>query len=634
MPVINRIIDSDGIPPVWRHELQAQLASGESLVSWFQPDLNSRLDFADGIVVLTDRRLLAADGAAQESWKSWPLQNIANLRAREAAGLGAIELLGRSALEATWQYTAAKSVAATQFIGAYQRVASAVSKKATSPHSMPVAASVCPSCGATIEPPQTVCEVCTPSAAPPPVRSLWRLGRFARPRVAMIVFGFALTLASTAAGLVPPYLTIPLINDVLIPRQLGRPVNFGVVPWYLAGLLGAALVAWMLSWAKSYVLAHVSEQISADLRSETYAHLQRLSLEFFGGKRTGDLISRVSSDTDRICSFLSINLLDFASDVLMIIMTAAILLWIDPGMGLVALLPFPIIASMAQRVRVRLRHGFARTSAAWAEMVNVLADTIPGIRVVKAFAQERREIERFNGRNQHVLDANNRVNVLWSFFGPTVTLLTDCGMLVIWGFGAWRVFQQGSFTVGILVGFTAYMSRLYLRLDSMSRFLASTQRAAAATHRIFEILDRRMSVAEPVRPVHPGRLEGRIELRDVTFKYGNRTVIRDVNLTIEPGQMIGLVGPSGAGKSTLVNLICRFYDVAAGAILVDGTDIRSFPVEEYRRNIGIVLQEPFLFYGTIAENIAYGRPEASPAEIITAARAAGPRVYLEPGRWL
>ena len=137
------------------------------------------------------------------------------------------------------------------------------------------------------------------------------------------------------------------------------------------------------------------------------------------------MISRVGSDTDRICSFLSVSLLDFCTDALMIVMTAAILFSIDPEMALVTLLPFPLIAWMAQKVRIRLRHGFARTQAAWAEMVNVLADTIPGIRVVKAFAQERREIERFGRRNQHVLDANIRVNVLWSFFGPTVTLLTD-----------------------------------------------------------------------------------------------------------------------------------------------------------------------------------------------------------------
>jgi ATP-binding cassette, subfamily B, bacterial len=640
VPGKNGTTDLTAALPLWWPLAQAELAPDEKSIAWFEPDLNSKLEFADGLVVLTDRRLLAgvpadpvsitvAQQPANLTWNSWPLDQVAKLRARESAGLGAIELVGHSKLEATWHYSAAKSTSATQFVGAYQRVASAAdaTKKPAEPIAS-TAASICPSCGARIESPQTVCEVCTPAAAPPPVRSLWRLGRFARPRAATIALGFTLTLASTAAGLVPPYLTMPLVNNVLVPHQVGLPVDFGVVPWYLLGLFGAALVAWALSWGKTFVLARVSEQISADLRNETYSHLQRLSLEFFGGKRTGDLISRVSSDTDRICNFLSVNLLDFCTDVLMIIMTAIVLFTIDPAMALVTLLPFPMIAWMAQKVRIRLRHGFARTSAAWAEMVNVLADTIPGIRVVKAFAQERREIERFGRRNQHVYVANNRVNVLWAFFGPTVTFLTDCGMLVIWGYGAWRVVNGSEINAGILIMFTAYMSRLYLRLESMSRFLASTQRAAASTHRIFEILDRRASVADPVKPVHPGRLKGKIELSNISFKYGTRTVIRDVSLDIEPGQMIGLVGPSGAGKSTLVNLICRFYDVAAGAILVDGTDIRSFPVEEYRRNIGIVLQEPFLFYGTIAENIAYGRPDASPAEIVEAARAARAHEFI------
>lgn len=644
MPPSTAFDNSEIIPPLWRPSVKAQLAVGEHPVWCFEPDLNNLLNFSDGLIVLTDRRILASSGGGPSSpaseaglsgngnpanaqWQVWYLRDIGDLRARESGGLGVLELRGSTSLEGNWHYTAAKSSAATQFVQAFERTARDSAKKAKST-AIAAAASICPSCGATIEPPATTCEACTPTASPPPVRSLWRLGRFAKPRAAMVALGFALTIASTAAGLVPPYITMPLINNVLVPHQAGQPVDFSLVKWYLSGLFGAAILAWILSWAKSYVLARVSEQISADLRNETYAQLQRLSLEFFGGKRTGDLISRVSSDTDRICNFLSVNLLDFGTDVLMIIMTAGILLSIDQKMALVTLLPFPLIAWMAQRVRIRLRHGFARTSAAWAEMVNVLADTIPGIRVVKAFAQERREVARFAGRNQHVLDANNRVNVLWSFFGPTVTFLTDCGMLVIWGYGAWRMIFRSDVDLGMLTMFIGYMSRLYLRLDSMSRFLASTQRAAASTHRIFEILDRRASVAEPVRPVHPGRLLGKIELRNVSFKYGTRTVIRDVSLAIEPGQMIGLVGPSGAGKSTLVNLICRFYDVAAGAILVDGTDIRSFPVEEFRKNIGIVLQEPFLFYGTIAENIAYGRPDATPAEIIAAARAARAHEFI------
>jgi ATP-binding cassette subfamily B protein len=254
-------------------------------------------------------------------------------------------------------------------------------------------------------------------------------------------------------------------------------------------------------------------------------------------------------------------------------------------------------------------------------MVNVLADTIPGIRVVKAFAQENREVARFQQRNDHVLHANDRVNRLWAAFAPIITLLTDIGLLIIYGFGAYQI-SRNRLSVGDLSVFLMWVSRLYLRLDDMSRLLANAQRTAAATHRIFEILDRVPSVAEPTSPVHPGRVQGRIEIQKITFSYGARQVIHDVNLVIEPGEMIGLVGPSGAGKSTLVNLVCRFYDVASGSIQVDGVDIRQYPISEYRSNIGIVLQEPFLFFGSIAENIAYGRPNATRDQIIAAARAA------------
>jgi ATP-binding cassette subfamily B protein len=607
--------------------VEPELGAGERPSAWFQPDLDDQLHFARGFVVLTDRRLLFAAPPASGpiEWRSWPLGEIAEIRHREHAGLGAIEILGQAALLAACRYSAAEASAAAHFV---RRAHEALMPQATVPSdALGAAASVCPSCGAKLQPGQSLCPDCAPTAAPPPTRSLWRLTRFARPRAGVIAVGFVLTLASTGAALVPPYLTMPLLDKVLIPHQNGQAVDFNLAWWYLGGLLGAAVLAWLLSWAKTYVLAWVSEQVASDLRNQTYAHLQRLSLEFFGGKRTGDLISRVGSDTDRICNFLSVNLLDFSTDVLMIGMTAGILVSIDPAMALVTLLPFPLVAWMIQRVRVRLRHGFARGSAAWAGMINVLADTIPGIRVVKAFAQEQREIDRFRRANHHVLDANLRVNRLWASFGPAVTLLTDCGLLVIWAYGVWRVAHH-EITVGVLTAFVAYISRLYVRLDAMSRMLANTQRAAAATHRIFEILDRKASVAEPVRPVHPGRVEGRIELRGVYFKYGNRAVIRNVNLAIEPGEMIGLVGPSGAGKSTLVNLVCRFYDVAEGAILVDGHDVRSFPVEEYRRNIGIVLQEPFLFYGSIAENIAYARPEATPGEIIAAARAARAHEFI------
>jgi ATP-binding cassette subfamily B protein len=554
--------------------------------------------------------------SAAREWREWPLAPELTLRARDRSGLGTLDLFGPSGRLAHWRYTIGRSAAAGQIAGRFAEFLRDGRIRDERP-----AEFACPVCGGELPGEQASCPVCAP-ATPPTTASLFRLARFARPRAGAIALGFFLTLASTAAGLVPPYLSVPLLKNVLIPMK-----DFYLVKWYLLGLAGAAVLAWLLSWARTYVIAWVSERIAADLRTRTYEHLQQLSLEYFGGKRTGDLMARLSNDTDRICNFLSINLLDFATDVVMIAMTAALLVALDPVLAVATLAPFPIIAWLVHQVRNRLRRGLQKGGRAWSEMNSVLADTIPGIRVVKAFAQENREVQRFAQSNEFVLHANDRVNDTWSFFGPLVNLLTQFGLLVVWAFGAWRVYD-GQIGAEVLVGFQLLISRFYVRLESMSRMVQATQRAGTSTQRLFEILDRQPSVAEPARPIHPGRLRGAVELRGIGFRHGSRQILDEINLTIRPGEMVGLVGPSGAGKSTLVNLVCRFYDVGEGAILVDGVDIRSFPVSEYRRNIGIVLQEPFLFFGTIAENIAYGRPDATRAEIIAAARAARAHEFI------
>jgi len=611
-----------------RREVEGQLEPGETVLAVFEPDLDERLFFARGLVVLTDRRLLAltpgaagGNGAAP-AWRSWPLDPNAELRSEERGPLGTLEWATPSERLVHFCYTPGRSQAAHRLV---QRLAAWRSSQSGA--AAPLAASVCPSCGAAVGPDGGRCPACAAGPTAPSASALFRLTRFARARARMIVLGFVLTLASTGASLIPPYLTMPLFDRVLVPHQNGQPADFGLVPWYLAGMLGAALLAWLLDAARLFVLAWASERISADLRVHTYDHLLRLSVEFFGGKRTGDLMARVGSDTERLCNYLSINLVDFASDVLMILMTAAILLSIDPVLALAALCPFPVVVWMVTRVRGRLLRGYRGAGVAWSAMTSVLADTVPGIRVVKAFAQETRESERFDATNERVVTANNRLNRIWALFGPTVTLLTTSGLLVVWAFGCWRV-GEGQVKVGVLIAFLAYITRFYARAESMIRMVSATQRAAASAQRIFEVLDRVPTVPEPAKPVHPGRLEGRIELRGVRFKYGAREVLHGIDLAVRPGEMIGLVGPSGAGKSTLINLVCRFYDVAEGAILADGVDVRSFPVEEYRHNIGIVLQEPFLFYGTVAENIAYGRPGSTREKVVAAARAARAHEFI------
>jgi ATP-binding cassette subfamily B protein len=612
------------LPQPWRDELARQLASGETLLGWLEVDLDKQLRFSPGLMAVTDRRLLAKTGA-DAAWQAWDYRPGLALHHHDHAGVGTLELHDATCRLAAWRYTLGQNVAALRLIDAFEQQ---LESRLSGQPAVKETGAACPQCKAPLEPDQEECPVCAREIhTPPSTWTLFRLWRFAKPYNKPLLAGFLLTLASTAATLVPPYLTMPLMDKVLIPYQSGAPIDVGLVTLLLGGLLASALLAWGLGWARTYILALVSERIGADLRTTTYEHLLRLSLEYFGGKRTGDLMARIGSETDRINVFLSLHLLDFATDVLMIAMTAAILFSINPWLALVTLLPLPFIAWMIHVVRDRLRTGFEKIDRVWSEVTNVLADTIPGIRVVKAFAQEKREADRFRAANRHNLAVNDRLNKTWSLFSPTVSLLTEVGLLVVWAFGIWQV-SRDQITVGVLTAFLAYISRFYTRLDSMSRIVSVTQKAAAGAKRIFDILDHVSSVPDPAKPVPLEKVDGRIEIRNAGFRYGNRAVIRNVDLDIAPGEMIGLVGHSGSGKSTLVNLICRFYDLSEGAIRVDGVDIRSLAVSDYRRHIGLVLQEPFLFFGTIAENIAYGKPDASREEIIAAARAAHAHEFI------
>ena len=613
------------LPESWHAAAEAQLVPEEVILANLEIDLDAHLQFSPGILILTNRRLLSCTNSHEGHWRSHDLRAGMTLTRHDHAGVGSLELSDGSSRLTLWRYTLGADIAAGRLIDHFERQ---VEFLATGIMPLPPAQALCPNCETPLLAGQEECPQCSKEIhTPPSTWTLLRLWRFAHPYRWQLLAGFLLSLASTAATLVPPYLTMPLMDNVLIPFQNGKPIDTELVTLYLSGLLGAALLAWALGWARTYILALVSERIGRDLRTTTYEHLLKLSQEYFGGKRTGDLMARIGSETDRINVFISLHFLDFATDVLMISMTACILISINPLLALFTLLPLPIIAIMIHVVREKLRTGFERVDRIWAEVTNVLADTIPGIRVVKAFAQEKREAARFRAANQHNLEVNDKVNKVWSLFGPTVTLLTEVGLLIIWGVGIWLI-SKNDISVGVLTAFLAYIGRFYTRLDSMSRIVSVTQKAAAGAKRIFDVLDHVSSVPEPANPVHLPTVTGRIELRDVGFRYGTRSVTRDVSLAIEPGEMIGLVGHSGSGKSTMVNLICRFYDVTEGAILIDGVDIRSMPVAEYRRNIGLVLQEPFLFFGTIAENIAYGKPDATREEIIAAARAAHAHEFI------
>lgn len=455
-------------------------------------------------------------------------------------------------------------------------------------------------------------------------RPLLRLLAMTLPHRGLLALGLVLTLASTAAGLVPAYVTMPLVDEVLVPSQAAAtptdawPEVFG----YLLALFGSALLAWLLTWGQGAVLAVVSELVGAQLRNLAFTHLLTLDVEYFDNKRSGDLVSRISAETDRICTFLADSLVDFISDLLMIFGTCFVLFSLHPTLGIVAVGSFPVIGGVTLLLRRRLSEGFAHGGRVRARMVSLLADAISGIRVVKAFGQERHESGRFADLNERIVQVNNRTNALWTFFWPLVTFLNQMGLLVVWAFGAWLVLA-GQITVGVLTAYIAYIGRLYSRVESMSRMLGATERASAAAQRLFEIIDRTPKMNRLLeKPSDSEAIQGHIQLKDVSFYHGSRQVLKDVSLDIPAKTLVGIVGHTGSGKSTLANLLCRFYETEHGEVSIDGTDIRRLPLTTYRSQVGIVLQDPFLFYGGIRENIAFGRRDASPLLILQAARSA------------
>ena len=326
------------LPEPWRSEIVATLAAGESVIACLELDLTLRLRFGQGLVVMTDRQWLAM-APGETTWRHWELRPGLMLEHRDYAGIGTLELRDESGLLASWRHTLSRDAAVRRLTEQFQEHILALMENRPV---VPPAEIVCPVCENMIPTGHESCPTCAKTVnAPPSPWTLFRLWRFAKPYSRRLLAGFVLTLLATAATLVPPYLTMPLMDQVLIPFQNGMPIDSTKVLLLLGGLAGAAFLAWLLDWAKSYILALVSERIGSDLRTTTYEHLQGLSLEYFGGKRTGDLMARISSGSDRICVFLSSHLLDFVTDLLMIVMTAAILVSINPWLALVTLAPLP-----------------------------------------------------------------------------------------------------------------------------------------------------------------------------------------------------------------------------------------------------------------------------------------------------
>jgi ATP-binding cassette, subfamily B, bacterial len=466
---------------------------------------------------------------------------------------------------------------------------------------------------------------------------VWRLLSYLGPYRRQVALGMSAAAAVTLLSLTPPLITGRLIDHVVRPVQAGelRAEDVMRTAWLaVMGLACVHLVSKFCLWVRLRLLAVLGELVVRDLRNEVFAHLQKLSMSFYGRKKTGSLITRVSSDTDRLWEFLAFGVVEVTLSVVMLCALAAVLIAQDFRLGLVMAVPVPLLCMAIHWHGQGMNRLFVGAFRKWSRLTDVLSDTIPGMRVVKAFNQGSRENARFNLRNHEAASGFNRIHASWTSFWPGLTLALELTVLGVWVLALPRLLGTShafgpSLTLGRFVAFLLYTTMFQQPVEIIGQVARIMHRATSSAHRVFEVLDTEPEVTDQDEPVRLTNLHGRVELEHVSFAYdGVRQVLKDVSFSVEPGELVGLVGPSGGGKTTLINLLARFYDVTSGRILVDGVELRTLDSGLYREQVGIVLQEPYLFHGSVLDNVRYGAPEASLDDVISAARIANAHEFI------
>ncbi|NLV74348.1 MAG: ABC transporter ATP-binding protein [Chloroflexi bacterium] len=448
-----------------------------------------------------------------------------------------------------------------------------------------------------------------------------RLMEIARPYWGGMVLVFMFLAAGVLLDLIPPYLTRLLIDDAL-----GGNGNAQMLLYVVLALLGVRILRVLVTIGSSLSTINVSSRFTSYIRDQLFSHIKNLPIEYFDKNQIGRLMTRINTDTSELQGLVS-QITTFILDLLLVIGIGVVLFSMSPSLGLYVLIPTPFVIVAAYFYYRYMRPYFERVWIARWRLNAMLNTFLSGVRVVKAFAQEGLENERYRSRNGQVLKSQLQVDLAWSKFFPFLSFAFSAGGLIIWYAGG-RSVLEGKISLGMLMAFLNYLGMFYGPLSNLTNVSQTMNRFMTISQRTFEMLDEEPQ-PEVDHPVAKPSLVGRIEFDHVTFGYDPYyPVLKDLSFKIEPGEMIGVVGHSGAGKTTLINMLCRFYDVNSGAIRIDGVDIRQLSMDEIRKQIGLVLQQPFLFRGTIAENIAYGQPDASREEILVAAKAANAHGFI------
>jgi len=443
-----------------------------------------------------------------------------------------------------------------------------------------------------------------------------------RPHWKLLVGSLGFSILMAVVELIPAALAAPLI-DRAIAKGDGHLLEV-----LTATMLAALLLRTFFHYIRMIYTGRLAHKVLYQVRTGLYEHLQKLSLAFYGSKRTGQIMSRVTNDVAVLEQFIVEGIRDSLINGLRVVAIAGILFYTNAHLALWVFLPTIPLVWGTREFQKRIGASYRTMRRRLADMNSILSDTLGGIRVVQIFNQEEHEAAKFRTKSREFAVAGNQTQWLQAIFYPAVAFAFGVGYVIVWLIGGREVFA-GHLKLGQLVMFTGFVAQFYAPVQALANTANLYSNTAASAERIYEVFDTQPDIrsSEEAQPLP--EMDGKIELQNVSFNYdsGDAT-LENINLTVEAGQMVGLVGPSGSGKSTLVQLISRFYDVKGGQVKIDGHDVRDLDLKDLRSHISVVPQDPYLFHGTVRENIAYGRPDAPFEQVLAAARAANAHEFI------
>jgi ABC-type multidrug transport system fused ATPase/permease subunit len=453
-------------------------------------------------------------------------------------------------------------------------------------------------------------------------RRLGTLARLTAPYKARTILSIFSLLAATATALAPPLLAKYAVDDGIRQHDLGKL-------WWIVGLfLFAGLANWGMSYLQTYLTGWVGERILADLRNKLFGHLQRLSLGYFERNRAGVIISRLTNDVEALDQLVTDGVTTLVQSTLTLLGTAILLFILDWRLALATLAVIPFMAIATVIFRMRSTRAYRAVRERLGLVTATLAEDIAGMRMVQAFTREEQNVRNFRNVAERYRDSNMQTVVLSGWYFPFVDLLSSVALAIVLGYGG-HLYFDGAVTIGTLFAFMLYVQNFFDPVQQLSQLYNTFLSATAALDKIMDVMDEEPEVLD-TRGAQPlPEVQGHVRFEDVRFKYRTGPeVLHGLDLDVPPGTTVALVGHTGAGKSTIAKLLARFYDPTDGRITIDEHDLRDVTQVSLRRQLGIVPQEGFLFAGTVTENIAFGRPDAAPDDVVRAAQAVGAHEFI------